>query len=128
MIKTYLIMGDKFSIPGLMHYLRSFIKGCYICQLTRKDKLPLRQLQTRIYYIYIPLSRLSMDLKVMPRSQKGHRFILCMIDEVTNHLITAPLYQSRSEEIGKALIENVISRNCMPDYIIMIWTVHSCQH
>ena len=55
----------------------------------------------------------------MPRLQKGHRFILCMIDEVTNYLITAPIYQSKSEEIGKALRENVISKYCMPDYIIM---------
>ena len=55
----------------------------------------------------------------MLRLQKGHRFILCMIDEVTNYLITAPLYQSQSEEIGEDLIENVISKYCMPDYIIM---------
>ena len=118
-IKTYLTIGDKFFIPGLMHYLRSFIKGCHICQLTRKDKPPSRQLQTRIYLNYRLLSRLSMDLMVMPRSQKGHRFILCMIDEVTNYLITAPIYQSKSEEIGEALIENVISKYCVPDYIIM---------
>ena len=32
-VKTYLTMKDKFFIPGLMHYLRSFIKGCHICQL-----------------------------------------------------------------------------------------------
>ena len=102
-----------------MHYLRSFIKRCHICQLTRKVTLPSRQLQTRIYLNYRPLSRLSMDLKVMLRLQKEHRFILCVIDEVTNYLITAPIYQSRSEEIGEALIENVISKYCMPDYIIM---------
>ena len=32
-VKTYLTMIDKFFIPNLMHYLRSFIKGCHICQL-----------------------------------------------------------------------------------------------
>ena len=74
-IKTYLTINDKFFIPGLMHYVRSFIKGFHICQLARVEKLPMRQLQPRIYLIYRPLSRLSMDLKVMPRSQKGHKFI-----------------------------------------------------
>ena len=67
-VKTYLTMEDKFFIPNLMHYLRSFIKGCHICQLSRSDKLPTRQLQPRIYLNYRPLSKLSMDLKVMPRS------------------------------------------------------------
>ena len=55
----------------------------------------------------------------MLRLQKGHRFILCVIDEVTNYLITGPIYLSYSEEIGEVLIENVISKYCMPDYIIM---------
>ena len=63
-----------------MHYLRSYIKGRHICQLSRKGKPPMRQLQTRINLNYRPLSRLSMDLKVMPRSSKGNRYILCMID------------------------------------------------
>ena len=44
-VKTYLTMKDKFFIPNLMHYLRSFIKGCHICQLSRSDKPPTRQLQ-----------------------------------------------------------------------------------
>ena len=67
-IKTYLTIGDKFFIPGLMHYLQSYIKGCNICQLSRNDKLPTRQLQTRINFSDRPISRLSMDLKVMLRS------------------------------------------------------------
>ena len=54
----------------------------------------------------------------MPRSYKGHRYILCIIDEVTNYLITVLIHQSTSEEIGDALIENVISKYCVPDYII----------
>ena len=55
----------------------------------------------------------------MPRSCKSHKYILSNIDEVTNYLITSPMDQSRSEEIGNALIENVISKYCVPDYIIM---------
>ena len=118
-VKMYLTMKDKFFIPNLMHYLRSFIKGCHICQLARPDKPPMRQLQPQIYLNYRPLSKLSMDLKVMPRSQKGHKFILCIIDEMTNYLITIPIHHSRSEEVGEALIEHVISKFCAPNCIIM---------
>ena len=55
----------------------------------------------------------------MPRSHKGHKYILCLIDEVTNYLIMVPIFQARSEEIGEALIENVITKYCIPKYIIM---------
>ena len=102
-----------------MHYLRSFLKACHICQLARNDKPSTRQLETRINLNYKPMSRLSMDLKVMPRSQKGHWYILCIIDEVTNYLITAPLYQARSEEVGKFLVENATSKFGTPEDIMM---------
>ena len=118
-IKIYLAISDKFSIPNLIHYLRCYIKGCHICQLPCNEKPPARQLQTRINPNYIPLSRLIMDLKVMPRSHKGHIFILCIIDEVTNYLITVPIHQAKSKEVGEALIENFITKYCVPEYIIM---------
>ena len=118
-IKTYLTISDKFIIPNLIHYLRSYIKGCHLCQLACNEKPPPRQLQARINPNYVPMSRLSMDLKVMPRSHKGHKYILCIINEVPNYLVTVPIFQARSEEIGEALIENVIMKYCIPEYIFM---------
>ena len=118
-IKTCLTITDKFFIPHLMYYLRSFLSACHICQLFRNDKLPSRQLETRINLNYRPMSRLSMDLKVMPRSQKGYWYILCIKDEVTNYLIATPLYQAKSEEVGEAIIENIITKFGTPDYMIM---------
>ena len=96
-IKTYLRISDKYFIPNLIHYLRSYIKGCHICQLARNEKPPTRHFQTQINPNYIPMSRLSMDLKGMPKLHKGHRYILCIIDEVTNYLVTVPIFQARSE-------------------------------
>ena len=55
----------------------------------------------------------------MPRSYKGHKYILCIIDEVTNYLITVPIHQYTSDEIGNTLIENVITKYCIAEYIIM---------
>ena len=55
----------------------------------------------------------------MPRLHKGHRYILCIIDEVMNYLVTVPIFQARSKEIGEALIEHVIMKYHTPEYIIM---------
>ena len=55
----------------------------------------------------------------MPKSHKGHKFILCVIDEMTNYLITLPIYHARSEEIGDAIIDNVMSKYGIPEYMIM---------
>ena len=117
--KMYLTISDRFYIPSLMHYLRSYIKGCHICQLNRKDKLSERQLQPRTNLNYRPFLRLSMDLKVMPKLYKGNRYILFVIDELTNYIITAPVKQAKSEEIGEILINSVFSKYCVLDYKIM---------
>ena len=109
----------NFSIPNLIHYLRSYIKGCHICQLMCNEKPPKRQLQTRINLNYRPLSRISMDLKVMPCSSIGHKFILCITDQVTNYLITEPICLSKAEEIGDTLIEHAVMKYCIPDCIII---------
>ena len=118
-IKTYLTISNKFFIPHPVHYLRLFLSACHICQLLRNDKPPSRQLETRINLSYRPMSRLSMDPKAMPRSQKGHWYILCIIDEVTNYLIATPLYQAKSEEVREVIIENVITKFGTLDYMIM---------
>ena len=69
-IKTYLTISDNFFILNLIHYLRPYIKGCHLCQLSCNEKPHSRHLQTRINPNYIQMSRLSMDLKAMPRSQR----------------------------------------------------------
>ena len=55
----------------------------------------------------------------MPKSYRGHKYILCIIDEVTNYIITVPKHQAKSEEVGEALIENGITKYFVPEYIIM---------
>ena len=60
-----------------------------------------------------------MDQKVMPSSNKGHKYVLCIMNEVASYLIMVLILQSRSEEIGDTLIENVVSIYCVPNCIIM---------
>ena len=55
----------------------------------------------------------------MPRLHKGHRYILCIIDEETNFLVTVPIFQAKSEEVGEAPLEHVITKYYIPEYIII---------
>ena len=66
-----------------------------------------------------PFIKIELGFKSHAQITYRHKFILCIIDEITNYLITVPIYQSKLEEIGKALIENVITKYCIPEYIIM---------
>ena len=60
------------------------------------------------------MTRLSMDLKVLPTPYKGHKFIMVVKDKVNNFMMTIPIYQSRSGEIGDALMEQDFSKYSIP--------------
>ena len=46
-IETYLTIGDRFFIPGVIHHLRSYIKGCHICQLSGNEKSSSKTITTK---------------------------------------------------------------------------------
>ena len=87
----------------------TFTSGMYECMSPR-------QLQHRINPNYNAMTRVSMDLKVMLRSYKGYTFTLVVIDKVTNFMVKI---QSRSEEIGEALIGHVFSEYSISKCMIM---------
>ena len=71
---------------------------------------------------YRPISRLSMDLKVIPRGHKGHIFIICIIDEVTYYLITVTYISMKSKRDRRCVNRaHVITKYWIPDCIIMDW-------
>ena len=65
------------------------------------------------------MTRLCTDLKVIPRSCKGHKSILVVIDEVTDFMVTIPICQSRSEEIEDALMEHVLTKYSLSQCMII---------
>ena len=54
----------------------------------------------------------------MYRAHTHHKFILVVTDEVTNNLVTIPLYRGTSLEIEEALIKPTICKRGPPGYLI----------
>ena len=73
------------------------------------------------------MTRLKIDLKVMPRLYKGHKFILKAISEVTRSIVTIPIHQSRCEVRGDVLREYLFGKYCMPEDMIVDGIVNLCQ-
>ena len=59
------------------------------------------------------------DLKVMSKSYKGHKFILVVIDDVTSFIVTISIHQSKSPEVGHDLIERVLGKYTLHNWLIM---------
>ena len=60
-----------------------------------------------------------MDLKVMPRSTNGCKYILVIIKKVTSFLTCVPVHYAKSDNIGEILGKNMITNYGCPDVMIM---------
>ena len=76
-------------------------------------------LPTKPMYCSREYFKTSRFIQQYEKPTSSHRYIFCVIDEVTNYMITSPIKHSRSEEVGEVLLNDVISKYCVPDYIIM---------
>ena len=54
------------------------------------------------------MTNISMDIKHMPISQNGYKFILVMLCEISNFMVTVPLFTATSVEVCKALQDHLI--------------------
>ena len=64
------------------------------------------------------MSKVSMDIKYMPKAGNGMKFILVIIDDNLNYMVTVPLPQIKTELICEALMVHLISKHSVPDMTI----------
>ena len=100
-----------------MHYIRSFLKGHEICRFHGQTNT-LKAVENGIILNYTSMSKFRCDIKYMYRASTGHKFILVVTDEVTNYLVTIPLYRGPSHKARETLIiMNFV--NISPSHLIL---------
>ena len=118
-LRMYLTLRERFFVPNLFHCIRQYVASCSDCQMTRKkEQSPIAQ-HKRIPDDFRPMARLSCDIKEMPKSALGHKYILFTTCEVSNYVIGTALFKQDSISIAEALLNRVIYQFGCPEMIIM---------
>ena len=108
--KTMRTLSSRFYCPKMADYIRAYVIGCHICQLFKNSKRFNRPLQHRQYDISQPaMANISMDIKHMPKSAKGYNYLLIILCEITNFLVTHPMKKISAEEVCTILIDYYIA-------------------
>jgi hypothetical protein len=118
-IRMYLTLRAKFFTPHLFDNIRKYIQCCYQCQ-SRKDKAndPLA-FHVRIPYDFRPMKRISCDIKYMPISAEGDKYILFACCEFSNYVVGIPMKERTSIYIAEALLNKVVYQFGPPAQIII---------
>ena len=119
MNKTLRTLSSRYYCPRLADYIRAYIVGCHTCQLFKNSKRFHRPLQKRTYDISQPaLANVSIDVKYMPKSNKGFKYLLVILCEITNFLVTHPLKEVTASEVCRVLVEEFIAYFSTPVRIV----------
>ena len=100
--KTKDCIQTNFYWPGMQSDITSFCRSCDVCQkTTAKGSVP------RLPLGDMPFRRVAVDLvgPISPASEKGHRYILTLVDYATKYPEAIPLRNIETETVAKALLD-----------------------
>ena len=110
---------QNFYWPGLQSDVSRFCNSCDICQRTMlKGRLPKVPLQN-MPIIDTPFKRVAIDLvgPINPVSERGHRYMLTLMDYATRYPEVIPLKRIDAESVAEALV-NIFTRIGVPTEIL----------
>lgn len=105
--KTKQRVWNDFVWPGICNDVKRYCSSCDICQrCTPKGSTPKVPLG-KMPIIDTPFDRVAIDIigPIIPSSERGHRYILTMVDYATRYVEAKPLKTAKSEEVAEALWE-----------------------
>ena len=100
------IWGD-FSWPGICGDIRRYCASCDACQRSTPKGLTPKAPLGKMPIINTPFERVAVDLigPIVPSSDRGHQYVLTMIDYATRYVEAKPLRSIKTEDVAEALWE-----------------------
>jgi hypothetical protein len=96
--KTYGRIRDQYKIPRLMERVENKIKHCDTCQRQKLTRIRSKEEPVITDTPLEPNDKIAMDiLGPLPKTKKGHQYILSIHDELTKHPILVPLKTQQTE-------------------------------
>ncbi|GFV03133.1 retrovirus-related Pol polyprotein from transposon opus [Trichonephila clavipes] len=101
------ILGESIGQLGLRADVKKFCESCKECQLTRSVRIKDRPPITPVARPELPFQVVNMDLigPIDPPSSKGHKYILCLVDQHTRWGEAVPLTSLSAKVACEAFVK-----------------------
>ena len=117
--KTEDRITTNFFWPGLHQDVVSFCRSCDACQRTVTKGSVTKAPLGKMPLIDMPFKRVAVDLigPIAPASDKGHRYVLTLVDYATRYPEAVPLKNIDTETVAEALLD-LYSRLGIPEEVL----------
>jgi len=116
--RTILKIRSRYHWPSLSGDVERYVKGCEKCQRRKtpvKLKPPLQEPEHPRY----PFQQVSIDVVgPLPRTSRGYRYLLTLIDQFSKYAEAVPLVGQTAEEVARAFVENLVLRHGVPAQVV----------
>lgn len=117
--KTYHRIIERFYWPKMKYDISRYVRSCKTCATHKPDLRGPNGLMTSQPVVTRPWEMLSTDLMgPLPRSNKGHKFILVITDYFSKYSLVFPLKSSSADIVVRKLEEEVFLVYGVPRIII----------
>ncbi|CAL1288217.1 unnamed protein product [Larinioides sclopetarius] len=108
----------NFYWPNMSNDITDFVRTCMGCQLRRKNKIGDRAPITPVARPELPFEIVNIDLigPIEPPSGRGHKYVLCLMDQMTRWPEAVPLRSLSAKATCDALLQ-IFSRTGIPSVI-----------
>lgn len=112
--RTLAVLRGSFVWPNLEKDVKEFVSKCHRCA-QRKSPNSLKVPLEEPYMATGPFEQVSLDIfGPLPRSKRGHRYLLTFIDNFTRYAEAVPLYEQTAQETAVAFVETIVTRHGVP--------------
>ena len=95
---------DRFYWPGVKKDIEDYCRACPECQRTA-PRPSVRNPLIPLPLIEVPFNRLALDIVgPLPRTSRGHRYILVMVDYATRYPEAIPLRAATAKAVARELM------------------------
>lgn len=116
--KTFSRVASKFYWPKMRSDVATYVRNCYICAAFKPSQQPVDGLASHPKPSR-PWEVVSSDIiGPLPRSSKGHSFILVVCDYLTKFPIVIPLRQATSSAVVREIEEKIFLLFGVPRVLI----------
>lgn len=116
--KTIARIAERYYWPGMFRDIGKYVRACTNCQSHKAaQQRPAGTLHAT--NITRPWEQATIDLVgPLPRSRKGHTWLLSMQDRFTKWAEFVPLRRATAEAVTKAITDQLVLRHGKPDTIL----------
>ena len=114
-VRTFATVRQKYFFPRMMHYIQRYIEACHKCQEVKSHSArnPTKS-WIKIPQNYRPFDVCAVDVKHMPMSSDGFKFLLLCVCEYTNAVEFACLADEQAKTLFAAIFAKIICRYGQP--------------